>query len=140
MPLTLKEIIRKEKEYFSSDLAFRPAIEPEEYYDDDSESLILDNTASKCVYLTNDGRKCAVGALIPDDKYSLDFDSGDGKGVIGLPEYIQDYLGKDNIIFLSRLQKCHDELARDISWEGEHFGFMFLERAKMVFPKEFISA
>ena len=58
----------------------------------------------RCSYLTQDGLKCAVGCLIPDDKYGTDFE---GKSVTILP---RTYLGLEDVYYdlLERLEGVHD--------------------------------
>lgn len=123
-------IIAKEINYFkNSPLAKEPAFIPGNYdeeYNDYSEG--------RCVYLTDEGRKCAVGALLKPALYKDSFDSGDGIGVLGLPENVKEFLGKDNLDWLQKLQNCHDDCARNWREEKEygeedHFGRWFLKVA-----------
>jgi hypothetical protein len=126
--LTRERIIQKELEYFKSDLAVKPAYiiaEYDEYVDSYDED--------RCVYKTDDGRKCAVGALIKPALYDPEIDSDSGTPVKMLPDRIIDYLGEENLTWLTKLQQCHDDLARE--WNNQnisatHFGRHFLSVAK----------
>ena len=74
-----------------------------------------------CFYRTCDGRKSALGSLIPDDLYTdglEDFDPAD------LPRYIFDALDADtdeDIAFLVAMEAAHNAAARNISEEGTLF-------------------
>ncbi len=65
----------------------------------------------RCMYRTADGRKCAIGRHIPDDKYTkvIETSSVGELVMICLPEEIQE-LGKS---FLNSVQMLHDN---DIYW------------------------
>lgn len=130
MPLTREQIVRKELDYFKSDLALEPAFISGGYHDEED-----GYREDACVYKTEDGRKCAVGALIKPAHYDPEFDAGSGTPVTRLPDEVIDYLGPENIEWLSKLQSCHDDCAR--SWESgrsfgdyDHFGRFFLKVAK----------
>lgn len=126
MSLSRENIISTELTYFKSDLAKEPAFIVGEYneeYGYESEG--------RCVYKTEDNRKCAVGALLKPALYKPVFDEDSGTSVKGLPDNVQDYLGQENIDWLLTLQNCHDECARN--WNDEksygewnHFGKWFL--------------
>lgn len=135
MPLTREQIIRREKEYFSSSIASEPAyISASEYSDEDFEY-----EEEKCVYQTEDGRKCAVGLLFKDGQYDPRFDDDAGTSVTGLPDNILNYLGVENIEFLGQLQTFHDDNARQWYSEGihDHFGKWLLEKMKSRWPSKF---
>lgn len=139
MSLTKENIVTKLEEYFSSDIAVEPAfITGEEDYDEVYEEFY--NRPDICVYKASDGRKCAVGCLIPETKYEPEWDSSEGIGVTGLPEHIQEYLGKENIPLLQELQGLHDSLARKFeNVNKDHFGKYFLRNAKRKYPSIFYS-
>jgi hypothetical protein len=90
------------------------------------------------VYKTEDNKKCAVGALLKPSLYEDRFDESDGVGVRGLPDNVHNYLGRENLDWLSSLQATHDECARvwhkdhedDTYTENPHFGKYFLAVAK----------
>ena len=124
MGLTREQIVNREIEYFKSDLAIDPAFVAN--YDDGE---------GKCVYKTEDGRKCAVGVLIKPALYEEKFDDREGTAARALPPNVLDYLGRDNIEWLGELQHCHDDCARN--WDLElrdaahnHFGKFFLDAAR----------
>lgn len=64
---------------------------------------------NRCMYRTDDGKKCAIGCLIPDDRYSSALE---GKIVFdsGVFEAIDPDLGatRDDFGFLDSLQNIHD--------------------------------
>lgn len=83
-----------------------------------------------CAYRGENGKKCAIGCLIPDDLYDYSFE---GEGASELPQAIYDYLGvnyeeaiqkysgdggKDDgdLGFLIGLQNIHDCFDAD-EWE-----------------------
>ncbi|MDH7796396.1 MULTISPECIES: hypothetical protein [unclassified Beijerinckia] len=61
-----------------------------------------------CMYRSPQGHKCAVGMLIPDDKYSPKFDNGDD---VMLEAVLTEGLGVglENFDFFRDLQKVHDK-------------------------------
>ena len=65
-----------------------------------------------CAYRAPDGCQCAVGCLIPDDKYLV---SMEGKSVTRLKEYNLPAFFPTNFGLLGALQGVHDEL---INWES----------------------
>lgn len=74
----------------------------------------IEHISGVCRYRGDNGLKCAVGAIIPDEKYS-----GHIEGVIVYSEYIISclpvrYRGKSSIDFLAKLQKLHDQLPVDL--------------------------
>jgi hypothetical protein len=58
-----------------------------------------------CAYRGDDGRKCAIGHCIPDDKYEPDFE-GENPNNLRVKEAIGD-VGA-SISLLCDLQLCHD--------------------------------
>lgn len=74
---------------------------------------------NRCKYRTNDGKKCAFGLLIPDDKYSHLFE---GKSLEGLPDYIQYYF-PDGLCMrdMMSVQVVHDKYATYESWNHTDF-------------------
>jgi hypothetical protein len=64
------------------------------------------NSKGHCEYRTADGCKCAVGGLIPDDKYTTAIE---GKRVYA--DVVQEVLPselRDHVSFLGYLQAAHD--------------------------------
>jgi hypothetical protein len=84
-----------------------------------------------CLYRSESGLKCAVGALIPDDAYDPKMDHGNdtntgidyliGSGL--LPPDLQKTFER-NITLLRDLQDAHDH---DLSWGEEKFMKIQLE-------------
>ena len=71
----------------------------------------------RCVYRGNNGLKCAVGAIIPDDQYDPDFDTKNmtvSRITCDLPSAELRGLFQRNINLLSYLQSVHDNAA---NWE-----------------------
>lgn len=73
-----------------------------------------------CRYRTEDGKKCAVGLVIPDDRYDPTWDCHN-LTAYGLPfVVIRPGLPADaSVNLLSRIQEVHDELARKCLRGGE---------------------
>lgn len=73
-----------------------------------------DNGNTDCAYRLPDGRKCAIGALIPDELYVPEMDSPkDNKPTAIRPiceryPRVEELLGKQNIPLCSELQEAHD--------------------------------
>lgn len=79
------------------------------------------HTSGNCAYHADDGKKCAVGCLIPDDKYQPSFEGLPYTGpeikpileeVIGRP------LQEDDNKLLDALMYCHDNI-RVALWDKE---------------------
>lgn len=69
-----------------------------------------DRYSTGCKYKTSTGLKCAVGCLIPDDKYSPEMEGS--STLFGQVKLLMEDLGHD-ISLLGRLQGIHDsELVR----------------------------
>ena len=81
------------------------------YYSEDVNRRAT-NVGGSCFYLTEDGRKCAIGRYIPPKKYSSDFEGRSVKGDIFncLPKKIKE-LGE---VFLIKVQTFHDG---DENWD-----------------------
>lgn len=64
----------------------------------------------QCVYRAPDGKKCAVGCLIPDDKYNP---SMEGRSLV-MHGPLQAIVGcenaRDMLRLLDALQGCHDDV------------------------------
>lgn len=88
---------------------------------------------SMCAYRTPDGRMCAVGCLIPDERYHPDMERKTVGGLIdGFPEIrdlffgagahtIHDVYNSQRAVLLDKLQGAHD-LKLD-SWRGPEENF-----------------
>lgn len=64
-------------------------------------------TAS-CAYRGAEGRKCAIGFLIPDDKYLPEMDGTYPWNVEQVMNYLKEDFTDDEILFLCRCQHIHD--------------------------------
>lgn len=74
---------------------------------------------NRCRYRGNNGMKCAIGHLIPDDKYKPEFDETEAAffsfsslidlGVIYSPKGTPLTYSYDLYFFLESLQWCHDD-------------------------------
>lgn len=66
------------------------------------------NAPASCLYKSFDGtRKCAVGLLIPDDRYLSSFEGGSFTDVVdkGVADNMPEGLTLED---LQKIQKCHD--------------------------------
>lgn len=73
---------------------------------------------TECLYRTPEGLKCAVGCLIPEDKYTLAIE---GKTVFQIFKYHPGLLPialEGEIPFLTDLQSVHDQHEIPF-WEGQ---------------------
>lgn len=76
-------------------------------------SISYDEENSTCAYRNKDGKKCAIGCLIPDDCYMIGIE---GESVTTLfqaniVDDYPDYFNLDNLEFLQDLQNnLHDDL------------------------------
>lgn len=74
------------------------------YYSEDVNRRATIN--ERCMYRTPDGKKCAIGRYIPDDKYCDDYEGFNCSYIIDmLPKEIQEF----NMIFLKEIQRLHDK-------------------------------
>lgn len=92
-----------------------------------------------CVYRTTSGLKCAIGALIPDNVYSVDME----ENILGaLLMKFPDILRQCNIIdtqdmrmFLQKLQSIHDDIPpREWADELDLFAHIFNLSTKNAIP------
>lgn len=76
----------------------------------------MTENGTRCLYRGPNGTKCAIGCIIPDDRYQEQFD---GVGFIsslkGISGVMPDILG-DDIPFLRALQQCHDLASTSASY------------------------
>lgn len=75
--------------------------------------LAYNESLGVCQYLTPEGNKCAVGALIPDTMYR---DGMECKGVAQLRQefpVVDGFLWNVDTKFLEDAQKLHDSVAKD---------------------------
>ena len=93
---------------------------PQEIFDVVSEHLFLQGKRSvdktHCRYHSDDGLKCAVGVLIPEISFILEYDQGNKpikSLLVSYPLNFPDWM-HDNVELLSHLQSVHD---RTINWE-----------------------
>lgn len=74
-------------------------------------SYMKDVAYSKCRYRTDDGLKCAIGCLIPNEKYDFKFETTSfielflNQLKFLLPEDLEE---PDGVMFLRNLQVIHD--------------------------------
>lgn len=71
------------------------------------------DSVTGCMYRTPEGLKCAIGHLIPDDKYDENFEKVGLTAVIASGALEPYGLGAEDAPFLTELQASHD-MARDI--------------------------
>ena len=88
----------------------------------------------KCLYRTDDGLKCALGALIPDELYQPGFELADTSEVL-------DQLAlkdQDHRNFLTAAQnRLHDEPAGSARTDGEYSFLRHVERNARSFARQF---
>ena len=88
------------------------------FYGEDTSRRALQN--NQCMYRTDDGRKCAIGRVIPDELYSRSLDRTGGVGIVTILESpklskrIPDNVKELGKYFLLSVQKLHD---RTSSWQ-----------------------
>lgn len=87
------------------------------------------NNYGLCHYRTEDGLKCAVGQLIPDDEYDPEFDIRATTTNYRVVSHIADKLGASPE-FLLDLQDAHDASHRD-----HNFVESFIDAANRVARK-----
>lgn len=77
------------------------------------ETIIGHTTKTRCRYRTEDGRKCAIGRHIPDEKYDpiMEGRSASHEGILCLLPTEISSLGD---VFLNRVQGLHDN---DECWD-----------------------
>ena len=76
----------------------------------------------ECRYRGSNGTMCAIGCLIPDEKYDPSFE---GRGVTGLPLDALVFAGvkdRSDVRFLEDLQDIHDDGA-PASWARRFYDF-----------------
>src|SRR5690242_9312300 len=71
----------------------------------------------RCVYRADDGKKCAIGCLIPDDEYRDVFDDGDGYTLTNVIQAVTALHGLDESM-LASLQALHDTVDPS-EWEEQ---------------------
>ena len=62
---------------------------------------------SSCMYRTETGLKCAIGCLIPDEKYSPAFE-GSSISLLGAKALLPEKYKDTPLIYLISLQRLHD--------------------------------
>jgi hypothetical protein len=67
-----------------------------------------ESSDGNCAYRGRDGLMCAVGCLIPDEKYRTSWDYGGGIGVLTLMGDYPDLFPNVDHDLLNKLQKFHD--------------------------------
>lgn len=90
----------------------------QEIFDTVASHLLHQNKQCKgedgyCKYRNSEGLKCAIGALIPEDKYSLKMEE---EPITCVMEGVLDWFTHHNL--LMDLQKCHDTLDPK-DWKSE---------------------
>ena len=66
----------------------------------------LESPGTYCLYLNENGLKCAIGALIPDGHEAQSFIGSVGQLLKKYPD-LKEHTGED-LLFLKRLQGIHD--------------------------------
>lgn len=77
-------------------------------------SMLITNTANKCLYRGPNSTMCAVGIFIPDDIYSPEMEGSDIRSVTrNYAELPKDIFNQHNLPLLLDLQAVHDEVEVD---------------------------
>lgn len=86
--------------------------------------LSRDCNAWDPLYRGPDGTRCAIGWLIPDEKYELSFESSPIDRNFRIFNCLNLKNTKENIEFVQKLQNCHDEASdsEDMIMKLENFG------------------
>ena len=74
--------------------------------------LSVDKTG-ECVYRCDDGRRCAVGFVVPDELYRFEFEGHAIETLIAEREDVEAFFSKVTALFAVEIQRCHDSI--DIS-------------------------
>lgn len=69
------------------------------------------NKENRCVYRGQNGLKCAAGHVLPDEKYDVDYDNGNGYNVTAIDWFTKTF-SIDELNLLHRLQQIHDQDGR----------------------------
>ena len=72
-------------------------------------SIVRTDISPPCLYKSPDnGRKCAVGILIPDDRYRTSFEGANFRDVVdkGVGDNMPEGLTIED---LQKIQRCHDD-------------------------------
>ncbi len=84
----------------------------------------------KCVYRTSSGKMCAIGCLIPDDKYDPDFEGSSASDIAGM--VLPFPLHGDDPTFLDECQTClhdrpsrHATFLRDMRSEAKRLAYKY---------------
>lgn len=75
-----------------------------------------------CMYRGDDGRKCAVGVLIPDELYTPSMEGRSAEDMMKIYLDVQNLLGAENVEFLEAMQQVHDSNPYDAEeWDMNYF-------------------
>lgn len=80
---------------------------------------------SKCLLRTHNGLKCAVGCLIPDEKYAVELEN------LLIEDLVDEGYIEGNPDFLATMQGAHDTAAAGVLMSG-NFVRTFLSEARKV--------
>ena len=76
-----------------------------------------------CRYRGPEGLKCAIGHLIPDDKYQSDWESSSIGYLLGrFPLLVGLHVTQEDVAFLEHLQRAHDQYAIRLELDEESKG------------------
>ena len=85
------------------------------------QSKLVDQSGDAfCAYRSDDGKKCAVGALIPDELYDPDMEDKGCEWIVQMHPDLHPYLVATDISYgmslidLRRLQAIHDKKSPDV--------------------------
>lgn len=79
------------------------------------------NVHGSCVYRTEDGKKCAVGLLIPDTRYKVMME-GSAAALFAVHTELRDIIPKEmSVVDLQQVQNVHDNNPYMEGWDHEKF-------------------
>lgn len=82
------------------------------YFETEAIGLAKDGNGA-CQYRTDDGQKCAVGCLIPDEVYSTEMEWKNVTALFDSMPYVAGYFHGVDRRFLADAQVMHDSIAND---------------------------
>lgn len=80
-------------------------------------AIAMEPDTDICAYRTSDGKKCAVGCLIPDELYDPGMEGHSALGLVNAGFLLPSFFDK-NLPLLDDLQFVHDEIS---CWDTEEF-------------------
>ncbi len=86
----------------------------------EQKAVSVDHLGDLCMYRGTDGRKCAVGFLIPDEKYDREMEELVADDPVVL-ELIPDCDESHGIFLVQCQTQLHDRLPKNLGWDQSAF-------------------